>query len=120
MPLYSGKGRLLLEAEPYTIIESPIRDTMTQHKIDSAVAVGRYYTPVIPVEFVVDHELMTEWRVRPTRPWRHSFAVTAILDSIYVVDSARYYSVYSSEVLNMIGYRGVENRKRTNGIDLDP
>jgi hypothetical protein len=95
LPLVSGKGRIGIwgrgrSENTHWYLESPFRDTIeTEFDPDTAAFI------YIPVDYVANSPFSRSWVVQLQTNVAYTFYVSALLDSVYVSDSAKMYHVSS-------------------------
>ncbi len=119
MPLVTGKGRIFLRGRSNIggsrmFFESPIIDTL-EYMIDSKTI----DLTEIPVDFTANKFCVQKWVLRFSHTTEYRLGSWAVIDSVYIPDSLRYFSPTSVVVREYYGlHNGMPWSFSTNPVDI--
>ncbi|HVZ40120.1 MAG TPA: hypothetical protein VHI13_12655 [Candidatus Kapabacteria bacterium] len=94
-PLVSGKGRIsIYSGNGIWKFLSPVERTI---EIDMSKPFDSSQITHYSVEFIANQRLVVPWTLQLLRLEGHDFEARAFLDSVFITDSNRYFSIWSHE-----------------------
>ncbi|MBS1912789.1 MAG: hypothetical protein JST22_12445 [Bacteroidetes bacterium] len=121
-PLVSGKGRIGIDAHVNWFTQnweflSPVHNLVDRPAQSPDTITLTDYSVV----FIANQRLVVPWKVQLRWHEHHSFFASLTLDSVFVIDSNRYFGVGSTEArIRTPGGYGYNNVATFNDLPIDP